>query len=833
MGLARSKWANPFKISAELSRGEVLGRFERYIVDSGLVLQVGELAGKVLLCHCRADEPCHGDILVEHAERGGRQEVGENAGLEEGAAADDGLPARLPPEPGAEDDSLVGCSGPGWRGMGPPRRTQVMGRPRAFHDGGGLCSPGRWPRERRVLPEGVGGSFFVELKTMLRDYWAEASGGKDELYTFALRLAAGQVVENPFGEEFVRKGLAVLCRAFGLSEADLEVAPRQCFRLGALSKVLGAFGDPDADFPLSLVGGVRVGVGVSLPRAPAIYEAKVSWTLGDPQGEPETERDNYKSMAGFEDRVEALFREEAAQDWMEEFPDEAAKEVYGDRLVVSSLAVVDEGSKIRVVHDATRGVALNHQIKVQDQVRYPGAGELRCLLEERRARGAKGFAVLADAAKAHRRVAISPLDWGLLGCRTRAGHVWIHKVGTYGVSSAGYWWSRLAGAFHRLAFYLAGPGGDLEALLFADDLLALVGSRAGLEDLGAIIFMYTLLGYPFSWKKFRGGDVVGWIGYEIDFGRFSVGISLGRARWLIEWVGKTLEEGKVLVDDLVAVLGRFCFAMGPLDFLRPFLAPIFAWVAAVRGAGRLMVPWSVAFLLRFLAGQLGGAGRVCEIRAVGADLGEAFRSDAKAEGDTVVVGGWECIRGARPAEARWFSVALTRATAPWAFARGEPFRTIAALELYATLLSVMLFSGSWPVSSSGRVRLTGTTDNLGNSWILARLMSTKFPMLVVLGELAVQLRRRELQLQLDWAPRLQNEEADALTNGDFSAFRAANRIEVDLTKLEFEVLPELMSVSEGIYEDILRRRQGAVRPAQGEQKKGGVGARLRERDPWG
>ena len=81
----------------------------------------------------------------------------------------------------------------------------------------------------------------------------------------------------------------------------------------------------------------------------------------------------------------------------------------------------------------------------------------------------------------------------------------------------------------------------------------------------------------------------------------------------------------------------------------------------------MLVPWSVAFLLRFLAEQLGGAGRVCEIRWCGADLGEAFRSDAKAEGDTVVVGGWECVRGTRPAEARWFSVGLTRATAPWAF----------------------------------------------------------------------------------------------------------------------------------------------------------------------
>ena len=30
-----------------------------------------------------------------------------------------------------------------------------MGRARPFHDGGGLCSPGRWDRDRRVLPEGV------------------------------------------------------------------------------------------------------------------------------------------------------------------------------------------------------------------------------------------------------------------------------------------------------------------------------------------------------------------------------------------------------------------------------------------------------------------------------------------------------------------------------------------------------------------------------------------------------------------------------------------------------------------------------------------------------
>ena len=72
LGLAWSKWANPFKITADRSRGEAIGRVERFLVDSGLVAQIGELAGKVLLCHCRPGDRCHGDVLVEHAERWAR-----------------------------------------------------------------------------------------------------------------------------------------------------------------------------------------------------------------------------------------------------------------------------------------------------------------------------------------------------------------------------------------------------------------------------------------------------------------------------------------------------------------------------------------------------------------------------------------------------------------------------------------------------------------------------------------------------------------------------------------------------------------------------------------
>ena len=121
---------------------------------------------------------------------------------------------------------------------------------------------------------------------------------------------------------------------------------------------------------------------------------------------------------------------------------------------------------------------------------------------------------------------------------------------------------------------------------------------------------------------------------------------------------------------------------------------------AGRGSwGRLLAaPVVPRFVMTFIAEQFGGELRTAEVRPPGADLGVAFRADAKAEGESVSIGGWDCRGGVPPHRARWFAVSLTRRNAPWAFAKGEPFRTIASLELYATLVSFVIFKGSWPHS---------------------------------------------------------------------------------------------------------------------------------------
>ena len=203
----------------------------------------------------------------------------------------------------------------------------------------------------------------------------------------------------------------------------------------------------------------------------------------------------------------------------------------------------------------------------------------------------------------------------------------------------------------------------------------------------------------------------------------------------------------------------------------------------------------------------------------------------------MVVGGWECLGGTPASRAIWFSLKLDRRTAPWAYARGEPFRSIAALELFATLLTFVVFSPRWPTSSRGSIGLTGLTDNLGNSFAVARLMTSKFPSVVILAELAEQLRLRQAELGLQWVPRDQNEEADDLTNQEFRRFREDRRIHIDLKEIRWLVMDGLMGSAEAIYQVVRgardRRREGAPGFAVGGRRgRRRPEERLRARELW-
>ena len=80
------------------------------------------------------------------------------------------------------------------------------------------------------------------------------------------------------------------------------------------------------------------------------------------------------------------------------------------------------------------------------------------------------------------------------------------------------------------------------------------------------------------------------------------------------WIAARLEAGEVVLRELAGVLGRMSFAAGPLELVRPFLAPLFAWVAARGYEGSARLPWSALFLLTLLAEAFSDERRICEVR---------------------------------------------------------------------------------------------------------------------------------------------------------------------------------------------------------------------------
>jgi hypothetical protein len=69
-------------------------------------------------------------------------------------------------------------------------------------------------------------------------------------------------------------------------------------------------------------------------------------------------------------------------------------------------------------------------------------------------------------------------------------------------------------------------------------------------------------------------------------------------------------------------------------------------------------------------------------------------------------------------------------------------------------------------------------------------------------ELAWPLRARGASATLEWIPRDQKEEADALSNSDFSGFDADRRINMDVSTLEFAILPTLWKAEAGFTKSL-------------------------------
>jgi hypothetical protein len=64
-----SKWGNPFVVGRDGNRAEVIANYRAWVVTQPkLMSALDELRGRDLVCWC-APQACHGDVLVELANR--------------------------------------------------------------------------------------------------------------------------------------------------------------------------------------------------------------------------------------------------------------------------------------------------------------------------------------------------------------------------------------------------------------------------------------------------------------------------------------------------------------------------------------------------------------------------------------------------------------------------------------------------------------------------------------------------------------------------------------------------------------------------------------------
>ena len=713
-----------------------------------------------------------------------------------------------------------------------------------------------------------------------------------DLKKLLMVVAVGKLKSSPFPDRIVqevRDDLSVLLREAGHGDGlPLAGDAQQMIGVRLIQSLLSAFGDPDAYFCHWWATGVWLGSKQrKLPRAPAIFDRKVKWRLAEPPDESHGEwQANYSSMRDHADLVNEQFAKEAKLGMMCTMPLRQAMSEFGDTLNIAATAAIEKKGRtdeVRVLYDGTNGLDLNECIRVRDQVRYPTASDAKVVVGAMADEGGPHFSLKYDVLKAHRQCPVVREDWGRQACQVKGSAasrardvlrkaaeaaervrvttgqvggarprlkprmedlpndvldelVWLNTVGTFGVGSAGYWWGRAGAAIMRLTHYALGYSHAIWALLYSDDGW-LVG-RSERYEVGLLLHLFVLLvvGVPLSWHKVSGGIQCDWIGYYLDVGRFEVGVSAARAAWAVRWLEDKARERRVQLGELREGLGRLQFIAGPLEHLRPFLGPLYAWSCAGPRYLRPPLPVMVLIILRFLASEL-RRGTMSRCATKARDVGEFFRLDAKAEGEEVAIGGWRSRGCSRTRDAPWFAVRLNRRNAPWAFARGEAFRTVASLELLGALVGLMVLCPAFPSADVvGTATLSCGTDNQGNSFLLDKCLTTKYPLGVVLMEVACQAALKGAVLRARWLPRLQNEEADALTNADFSHFDPALRIEVDLETLPFVVMPALFAEGDAYVAELGELKAAeAKRIAEGGERHPGKRMKrdkLADRDPW-
>lgn len=449
---------------------------------------------------------------------------------------------------------------------------------------------------------------------------------------------------------------------------------------------------------------------------------------------------------------------------------------------------------------------------------------MAAIVREARETNEAPFAVSADISAAHRLVKIRRKDWAYMSCRADSGSatVWVNRVGTFGISSAPYWWAKLFSLVGRFVGHVMMSHWFLH-LVYVDDLHGVFVGPGKYSMLWIWVLAFELVGTPFGYLKFRGGYASEFVGFQLRYDLGQVGISCRRGTWLVDWIAKAASNKYVVsVRDFTEFLGRLGFVSPLLVWLKPHLAPLYSWAAAVSSGMVGKLPETVILTLIYIAGEMDDNNYLVSVQRPVHFTGESFRTDAKCTDDSVILGGWELATG------RWFTVDITQRDAPYLFREGQGAQwASASAELLATLAALFVFG--WLDACHNRktaeVHLLAGTDNQGNEFLAFKRSTTRWPLMLVNMQLSALLSRCKLGLRLRWRPREENTVADALTNKDFASVDQSKRIDVVYSDLPLSLLRQLWETQVNFAE--MKTAAKAAKAAGDGNKK-----RKKDKTPW-
>ena len=710
---------------------------------------------------------------------------------------------------------------------GRPICVEWDGRTREFVDGFGLCSPTRWP------PLARGTRRSDKMKQLASDTFGllQEAVGKciPDVRTAAFKLVTGKFESSPLSFE----ELATLRKRWAALLADpadaLVIDEGQPFLLRGLAQWLTVFEDPDAptlvDVEDSFATGVPLGVDAPLPRTPQVYPEKVKHRkLDDSEFNPIA--NNYQSAQVSSTELEAKFREEETMGRM--FPTRlsALKQEFGEeRIRVASMAAIAKpDGTVRPLHDGTHSVQVNNRIVYRDQIQCPGPAEVAAVVRESVETFEAPFCVSADIKAAHRLVKVRRCDWPYMCCKanTDSPTVWVNKVGTFGISSAPYWWAKLFAMVGRFVGHLMANAWFLH-LVYVDDLHGSFVGKEKFSNLWIWILAFELVGTPFAYHKFRGGFSSEFVGYQLRYDLNEVGISLRRGEWLVKWINTAAEKKFVVVTrEFSEFLGRLGFVSQLLVWLKPHLSPLYAWASATSGSTVAKLPDAVIMTLTYLLTEFRSETYMVSAKRPLAYTGEQFRTDAKCTDTSVVLGGWEMSTG------RWFQLSLSESDVPYLFAPGKGSQWAStSAELLATLAALVVFG--WTEAARSRKELelclTAGTDNRANEYLSQKRATTKWPLMLVNMQLSSVLARSRTGVKLRWRPREENTVADDITNSVFTQLDVEKRLHVEYEDIPTEIIHALWQVKSEFDEARLLAKASV--PKGGEKKRKRV-----DKTPW-